>query len=226
MDVEFGLMAISDKSLFDWVDALGIPIAVAVIAGVFGLAAKRVGQRAEIERELQIERAREETLRSYLDRIAELVLEKGLADSETDSPERAIALARTHNALTTLDGPRKGLLVRFLNDSQLIRNGQTVVPLILANLTNSNLSSADLRTCDFSGANLRDAYLNDSDFRESNLENCVLTNADLRGCNFENCVLTNSQLAQCADLFGATLPNGDLATEQTLQQLQEDELKQ
>ena len=226
MTPEFALMAISDKSLFDWSDAVATPIIVVVIAGIFGLIALRAGKRAQVERELQDDRAREETLSSYLDRIAELVLEKGLAKSEIDSPERAIALALTHAALRTLDGPRKGLLVRFLNDLQLIRNGRAVVPLTLADLTNSNLSSADLRACDLSGANLRDAYLYNSDLRESNLENCVLTDADLHGCNFENCVLTNRQLAQCADLDEAILPNGDLATAQTLQQLQENELEQ
>lgn len=211
MTVEFALIAISDKSLFDWLSAFVTPIVAVLIAGFFGIATQQAGRRAQTERNLQNDRAREETLRSYLDRIAELVLEKGLADSGTDSPERAIALARTHNALTTLDGPRKGLLIRFLKASQLIQNGSTIIPLSLADLTDSDLSGADLRACDFSGANLRDADL---------------YNADLRGCNFENCVLTNSQLAQCADLVGAILPNGDLATEQTLQQLQEDELEQ
>ena len=105
MTVEFALMAISNKSLFDWADAVATPIVVVVIAGIFGLIALRTGQRAQAERELQIERAREEILRSYPDRIAELVLEKDLVDSHADSPQRAIALARTHNALTTLDGP-------------------------------------------------------------------------------------------------------------------------
>ena len=226
MTVEFALMMVSDKSIFDWVDVLGVPITVVVIAGIFSMVAQRAGHRAQIERELQIERAREETLRSYLDRISELVLEKELVDSSPDSPQRAFAHARTQNALTTLDGPRKGLLVRFLNESQLIRNGCAVVPLSLADLTNSDLSGADLRSCDLSGANLRDAYLYDADLRESNLQNCVLTNADLRGCNFENCVMTNGQISQCAELVGAILPNGDLATSQTLQHLQDDELEQ
>ena len=207
MTVDFALMAISNRSLFDWADAFGTPVIVALIAAIFGFAAQGAGTRAQANRELQDDRAKEETLRSYLDRIAELVLEKNLADSDTDSPERAIALARTHNALTTLDGPRKGLLIRFLKASQLIQNGSTIIPLSLADLTDSDLSGADLRACDFSGANLRDTDL---------------YNADLRGCNFENCVLTNGQLAQCAELVGATLPNGDFATAETLQQLQDD----
>ena len=114
MTVETALLAISDKSLFDWADAVLTPIVAALIVAIFGLFALGTRKRAQAERELQDDRAREETLRSYLDRIAELVLEKELANSKVDSPERAIALARTHNALTTLDGPRKGLLVRFL----------------------------------------------------------------------------------------------------------------
>ncbi|MCH8802159.1 MAG: pentapeptide repeat-containing protein [Chloroflexi bacterium] len=211
MTPEFALLAISDKSLFEWADAVATPIIVVVIAGIFGLTARGTRQRAQADRELQDDRAREETLVSYLDRIAELVLEKALAKSEIASPERAVALALTHAALRTLDGRRKGLLIRFLNDSQLIRNGRAVVALTLADLTNSNLSSTDLRACDFSGANLSDA-----DFY----------NADLRDCNLENCVLSNEQLAQCAGLAGAILPNGDLATEQTLDQLQSEDFEQ
>lgn len=225
MIVGFALMAISQQTFLEWADAIGVPIIVVVIAGIFVIAAQKSGDRAQTERENQLYRAREATLRAYLDRVSDLVLEKGLANSDVDSPERAIALARTHNALTILDGPRKGLLIKFLKDSQLIRNGQTVISLRLADLTNSNLGGIDLRGCDFSGANLRDAYLYDSDFRGSNLENCVLTNADLRFGNFEGCVLTNRQISQCAELVGATLPNGELATEQTLQQLLEDELE-
>lgn len=216
-------MALLGKSWFDWADAVATPIVVVVIAGAFGFFSRRVDQRAQTERELQDDRAKEETLRSYLDRISELVLEKGLVDSDNDSPVRAIALARTHNALTRLDGSRKGLLVKFLKESQLISNGRTVISLVLADLTNSNLGSVDLRACNFSGANLRSAYFDGSDLRESNFENCVLTGADLRWCNLENCGLTNRQLAQCAELAGATLPNGDLATEQTLQQLKEED---
>ena len=159
MTVEFALLAISDKSLFDWADAVLTPIIAALIVSIIGTIALGTRKRVQAERELQNNLAREETLSSYFDRIAELVLEKGLAKSEIDSPERAIALARTHNALTTLDGPRKGLLVRCLRASQLIQNGSTVIPLSLANLTDSDLSGADLRACDFSGANLLDADL-------------------------------------------------------------------
>ena len=211
MTIEFPLMALLGKSLFDWVDAVATPIVVVVIAGAFSFFSLWARKRDRTEHELQDDRAKEETLRSYLDRISELVLEKGLVDSDNDSPVRAIALARTHNALTRLNGLRKGLLVKFLKESQLISNGRTVISLVLADLTDSNLGSMDLRACNFSGANLRDA-----DFY----------NANLRECNFENCVLTNSQLARCADLDGAILPNGDLATAQTLQQLQYEEEKE
>ena len=140
--VEFAVLAISERTFLDWADAIGVPIIVVVIAGIFVLVAQKAGERARIERELQLDQAREETLRAYLDRISDLVLERGLTESATDSPERAIAIARTHNALTTLDGPRKGLLIRFLNESRLIRIGHTVIPLTMTNLSNIDLSGA------------------------------------------------------------------------------------
>ena len=57
MAPEFALMAISDKSLFDWADAVATPIIVVVIAGIFGLIALRTGQRTQADRELQDIRA-------------------------------------------------------------------------------------------------------------------------------------------------------------------------
>ena len=201
-------LGFADKSLWDWIDLLGVPVAVAIIAGLFALAAQRVGERARVERELATDRAREEILQTFFDRITSLILENGLRESEEDSPERAVARARTQAALRTLDGPRKGILVRFLYESKLIVKGQAVISLELADLTYSDLSGADLTDSDLRSANLRGA-----DFKYANLQG-----ADLR-----NAVVTYEQLAYARDLVGASLSDDVEITEEEWQDLRQPE---
>lgn len=205
---DFLSLGFADKSLWDWIDLLGVPVAVAIIAGLFALAAQRVGERARVERELATDRAREETLQTFFDRITGLILENGLRESEEDSPVRAVAHARTHTAFRTLDGPRKGVLVRFLHDAKLIVKGQAVISLELADLTYSDLSGADLTDSDLRSANLRGA-----DFKYANLQG-----ADLR-----NAVVTYEQLAYARDLVGASLSDDVEITEEEWQELRQPE---
>ena len=103
----------SGKTLWDWIDVLGVPLVVVVAGGLFGFAThQRAGQRAELGRELATDQARQDTLRAYLDRMTDLVLqEKRLLNSEPGSAIRAVAQAQTFAALRTLDGARKAILV-------------------------------------------------------------------------------------------------------------------
>lgn len=176
------------RTLWDWLEVIGIPVIVVIIAGVFGFAAQRAGRRAEEQRERDTDRAREITLRAYLDDMTKLILEHKLRDSKENSAERAVAHAQTFMALRTLDGPRKGVLLQFLKESQLINKGKPIISLDLADLTSANLSSADLSGADLRGVNLRDA-----DLRYTNLRDCDLTEA----------VVTREQLDSARDLSGA-----------------------
>lgn len=84
ISVRLGLVetGFTDKSLWDWFDVLGVPLAAAVIAASLSYASQRAaGQRAEIDRELNTDRAREATLRAYLDRMTDLIINKGLQHS-------------------------------------------------------------------------------------------------------------------------------------------------
>ena len=202
----FASLGFADKSLWDWVGLLGVPTMVAIIAGLFAVAAQGAGRRARVERELAIDRAREEILQGYFDRITDLIVEKGLQESGGDSPVRAVVHARTHAALRTLDGPRKGILVRFLQEANLIVKGQTVISLALADLTNADLSGADLRGANLSLTNLRGADLYD---------------ADLRDADRHSAVVTEQQLARASNLVGATFIDGTEVTDEAWQRLKE-----
>lgn len=186
------------KTIWDWIEVLGVPLTVALIAGLLGLAAQGAGRRAEAERELATERAREATLREYLDCMSDLILNHELRESPEDSSARAVAHARTLSALRSLDGPRKGILVRFLYESNLISRIKPVVSLRSANLSLVDLSFADLEGSDLSRANLRDA-----DFYKANLRDASLYRS----------ALDDEQLIKATDLVGATMPDGTEMTE-------------
>jgi hypothetical protein len=93
-------------------------------------------QERENDREIAKERAREDAFQRYLDRMSELVLDKHLRESKLDDANfrvgplsllpgdavRATARARTLTVLRSLDGNRKGEVVRFLYEADLIGN--------------------------------------------------------------------------------------------------------
>jgi len=186
------------KTIWDWMEVLGVPLTVAVIGGLFVLGAQRANRRAEAERELAIEQAREATLRAYLDRMSDLVLSHKLQELLQDSPVRAVADARTLAALRDLDGRRKGLVVRYLHECRLIAKDKPVVSLRLADLSGADLGGANLEASDLSGANLGDA-----DFYGANL----------RDANLRSAVLSEEELSKAGDLVCATMPDGTEMTE-------------
>ncbi len=177
------------KTLWDWIEVVGIPVVVVIIAGVFVLMAKKAEQRNEAQREIDIDRAREATLRSYLEVMSNLIIEKKLKDSKKDSPERAVAQAQTFMALRNLDGSRKSVLLQFLKESGLIDRGRNVISLYKANLDKANLSNVDL-----SGTCLSGVSLTEADLFNANLSNADLSDAILIGAILEDVDLRNADL--------------------------------
>lgn len=187
------------RNAWDWIEVVGVPLAAVVVGGWFAVFAQRAGQYAREQGALDAERARETTLREYLDRMSDLVLSHKLQECGENSPARALAQARTLGALRSLNGPRKGILVRFLHESKLIERNCPVIRLEGADLTNSDLSFSDLHGCDLGGANLRDA-----DF----------LNADLGCANLGSSVADREQLIRALDLIGAAMPDGTEMSEE------------
>ncbi len=242
ISVRFDLIqsGFNQKTIWDVLDVLGIPLVVAVIAGMFAWGAQiRASQRFEAEQELNNDRSRETALQTFLDRMTVLVIDRNLQDSERDSPEQAVAIAHTLATLRGLDGPRKGILVKFLYESKLINRGKPVVELAKADLRSSDLGGLHLSRCDMSGANLSHADLGDTDLSESSLVDAMLVeadlyytdlrdadlsgadlhlsvihDADLAGVNFAGAKVTESQLSGARSLVGATMPDGSVMTQE------------
>jgi hypothetical protein len=229
----------SAKTLWDWLNALGFPLSLAVL----GFWIQRVQQkRAElqdaVEREIAHNHLNEDMLQTYLDRLSELLITQGLHGLKPGDFKYEIAMdvirARTLSILRRLDSDRKGSVIRFLFDSELITRFQ--LNLVGADLCSANLRGANLRRARLSNINLlkadlRGANLEESDLAEANLAEANLRSdiqavdllgeglqiqphTNLRGANLISTNLRGADLSHVdlsgADLLAADLRNADL----------------
>lgn len=136
------------KTLWDWLQLLIVPAALAVVA--YGL------NRTQKSSELRITESQQEgaALQGYFDKISELVLKYDLSKPDASQEVQTIARARTLATLQQLSGRRKGLLIRFLVEGNLIheRLDKGLSPRI--SLSGANLGGADLSGIDFEGVRL------------------------------------------------------------------------
>ena len=206
------------KTVWDWLDLLIVPAVVAIGGLVFTRTERKAKEaaeerRAEAERELTTERARESALQDYLDKMTRLLLENKLRDSGPDAEVRGIARARTLTVLRMLDEDRKGLLMRFLFEMELI-GSEPLVELFRADLSRANLSGAflaeaNLGLVDLSGANLSYAFLSAANLNHTSLGEANLREASLNGAFLSWAILHKADL-RGADLRGAALIEADL----------------
>jgi uncharacterized protein YjbI with pentapeptide repeats len=227
------------KLIWDWLELLIIPIVLGAGAFWFNTQTRKseqeIAQRERVnDRQIADDRVREDALQRYLDRMQELILDKGLRRSEKDAEIRNVACARTLAVLRGLDGNRKGQVVRFLHETDLIGKIEerqvieTIIDLRTADLERVDLRYADLRGADLRGADLRDADLSIADLDGANLWGAFLGSANLifaklRGANLENTGLDGADLHD-ADLRGANLRGAILvsvAEEQTEERINE-----
>jgi uncharacterized protein YjbI with pentapeptide repeats len=222
-----------EKSLWDWLQLLIVPFVLAFGALVFQLANTRTEshiaqQRYEQDQKIALDKQHEDLLQAYLDRVAELLLEKKLGASDPlDSIEvRQIARVRTITILTQVNAQRIGYIFTFLREAELMSTApmRSIVSLEHADLRavewgKATLINADLRRADLRGANLSNADLSGASLNGANLRGANLTNADLRGANLTNAdlreaTLINADLSRAtltdANLRGANLSNADL----------------
>jgi hypothetical protein len=109
----------------------------------------REDKRANIEADMEARREQDAVMDAYLSQIANLLLHEEL-EQPTSEGKRAQQVARgqTLTALRRIDGGRKGTVIGFLSDSDLI----AVVDLYEADLSGANLNLANLSGADDSWA--------------------------------------------------------------------------
>jgi uncharacterized protein YjbI with pentapeptide repeats len=140
---------------------------------------------------------------------------KDLSDTAEDA--RTMAKGQTLTALRRLDGEFKGYLIRFLHESNLIKDKinvkdknkfvlKSVIPLNGANinevilkdawLPEIQLQGAYLKKANFFNTNLTEADLTEADLTEADLTEADLTEADLTEANLQKANLTEADLKQ------------------------------
>ncbi len=177
------------KTLWNWLQLLIIPILLAVGAAWFNFTQEQTSRLSaqrqhDTDTQIALDRQRQEALITYQRDISDLLLTHHLLSSEEGNNARSVARARTLSTLRTLDSDRKGLLIQFLCEANLITTKNPVISLKEADLSRANFSEIDLSGANFSGAHLDEANFNDT------------------------AGTTTAQLEQAESLKGATMPNG------------------
>ncbi len=222
-------MGFAGKSPWDLVQLLLIPLVLAAVSFGFSVEQGRIsdanGQRQH-DTDLQIatDQQREATLQTYIDHMSDLLLGNStgkdsptLASAKPSDEISKVARVRTLTALQQLDGVRKGLLLQFLYQAQLITNPKSsldhsnpVISLADADLTGLRLQGTALDGLNWGchsggvsgsgGANLSNADLEGAD-----LSKAEITCADLRGANLSGANLRG------VDIFGSNLSHANLS---------------
>ena len=224
-----------EKTLWDLLQLLIVPLALAAIGFWFTAEQEErqqmmEAQQAQVEREIEAERAEQATLQAYLDQMGTLLLDRNLRTADENSDVRRLARARTLVVLDALSPLRQERVLRFLREAELIRatppNEHPVIPLKYATLENIELPhrillrGADLQQADLSGANLayidlRDTYLAGAHLEGAHLHSADLEGADLSGANLADVDLSNAEELWKKGTFmrerGAGLGDADLS---------------
>jgi len=199
------------KTLWDWLQLFIVPIILAIGGFWFSQIQKHneqkaIEQREKTDREAVSENQREAALQTYFDRMSELLLKEQLSKSKRDDEIQIIARTRTLTVLNGLDSTRKKSLLRFLQESGLIRRNADISVL---NMEGADLGGAELDQIDLKNADLHGTNLSKSNLKHAKLSNINLSTADLRGANLYDVNLYGANLSGAhldrVDLRGANL---------------------
>lgn len=154
----------SRKTLWDWLQILIVPLALALLAFVLSSAASSrdraaAERRESADRALAADNRREDALDGYLGEMSGLMLDHALLKSRRGSEVQALARTLTLTTLRRLDGSRRTLVLRFVAEAKLIQGPRPKLNLAGAVLTGVSvegirlvrpvLARTDLRGGDF-----------------------------------------------------------------------------
>jgi hypothetical protein len=211
------------KSFWDWLQLLIVPLMLAL--GAFYLSSAADFRDSQIAQE----RKQQEILTDYFSKMQGLIVETKKSkqtpgSKESNSEERLLlefrptAKALTLSVLEQLDGKRKGKVITYLAESQLITVDnnklypQPEIKLDGANLKEIVLENVDLygiidmknkdqiingikiNNANMKGANLSKVNLFKSNLMGSNLQNATLKNVDFTGSTMVDSRFINGQI--------------------------------
>jgi uncharacterized protein YjbI with pentapeptide repeats len=219
-----------EKKLWDWMSLLVVPVFIAGATVVFSLYQQRI----------ENDRVQQSVLESYLQDMTTLLLDKWLVEPPTpptaegrQQPQQVsvrqvlagrIAEANTLITIRQLDGARKGLLLQFLYNANLLSRFDCGVPTVpptpqsrqecklissTINIHNADLRDTVLVNIFLYGVDLRWVNLSGANLSRNTLDFALLSFANLRGANLSDAFMRSAMLGT-ADLTDANLSNADL----------------
>lgn len=193
---------IAAKTLWDWLELLVVPAALAL--GAFVLE----GSRDRTARAIEDDRQKQQVLDDYFTYLSDLLLNGKLVGEDISPHGKDLARTRTLAALRILDGRRKAELLQFLYEARLI----DADPIV--DLNGADLSGAELDEASLVGAELRGVYFNRASIRDANLRKIDVRGSDFSDANLADADLRQAKLAQArldrTNLAGALLEDAEL----------------
>jgi len=196
-------MGFSGKTLWDWLNLLGvflIPIVITAATIWFSTQQSQVSTQVadkQHQSDMQIaqDQQQQTALQTYFGRMSDLLLNNRLHESQPGDEVRNVARALTLTVLPRLNGTRKGEVVSFLQEAGLIDLRNTIIDLRYADLSQINMNHISPSYIDLSGANLSGANLSGADLRKvilggANLSLTNLSEANLSGTELESADLS------------------------------------
>jgi uncharacterized protein YjbI with pentapeptide repeats len=206
----------SDKTLWDWLNLFGvflIPLMIGVFTIVSSIQQSNSSQqRHNTDTAIALDQQRATILQTYISNIQDLLLNHNLLKSKPGDDVATLARAQTLIALQGLDPERKGLLLQFIYNAQLIGFCEncksdairTILQpaIIILNGTNFSgvhlsidhsatingnvIGSVPISGADLSGVNLSGADLSMVDLEYTDLSRANLSRATLSRATFAN----------------------------------------
>jgi uncharacterized protein YjbI with pentapeptide repeats len=206
------------KTLWDWLQLLIVPailIGITLLWTAFqtGRDDARDERRVAADRAAAVQVRQDATLNDYYKQMSDLMLNKRLLASIPNDPVRSVARTVTLATLRRLNAERKGEVIRFLSEAELLTSldGEERGRVFLedADLRHASLANALLYFADLRGANLADADLTQASLPDANLEAANLSGADARRAYFYGAKLKDAVLKGAA-LTGANFREAHL----------------
>lgn len=198
-----------EKTLWDIIEIVIIPVFLALIVIWFNYQSNRNSNR------ISNNQTQDSTLEKYLDYLSNILIIEEFLNAEKN---RQLLRAKTLTALHRLNGERKGVLIRYLYNLDLININDQVIDLSGSDLNNIDLSGSDhsgnkdrtllsylsLFEASFIGAEMRKA-----DFSEAKLSRSKFMFSDLTNSNFKDAHLMDADFT-CATLKNVNFQNASL----------------
>jgi uncharacterized protein YjbI with pentapeptide repeats len=157
-------------------------------------------QQHASDQQISADQQEEAALTTYISDLGDLLMTHNLRNSQPGDETRVVARAKTFVTLKRLDGDRKGELIQFLYEAQLIGYASpdaNSTPIVQTE------NIVCLYGLDAIQANLARAYLEGVDLEGANLDE-----ADLRKANLRYAKIEPTQLSKAYSLEDMILPDG------------------